>query len=98
MHVNRPNPLGSWKNSDSRRDRQFGPQTEENEKQSLVIVAVRSPRLKPEHTHRDAVLAALPDKQQPLAREVLQNGVPGLRQTVKAHESAGSGGEASANQ
>ena len=40
-------------------------------------------RLRPKRTHRDAVLRELPEIQQPLARVVLRDGVPGLRQLVE---------------
>lgn len=36
-------------------------------------------RLKPRRTHRDAAIKALPELQQPLGREVLRDGIPGVR-------------------
>lgn len=43
----------------------------------------RTARLKAKRVHRGAVLESLPKDQLPLAREVLQGGVPGLRRTIK---------------
>ena len=40
-------------------------------------------RLRPGRTHRDSVLKDLPDIQQPLARLVLREGVPGLRKKIE---------------
>ncbi len=42
----------------------------------------RSPGLKAKRVHRQAVLASLPEDQQPLAREVLKAGVPGVRKSI----------------
>jgi hypothetical protein len=43
----------------------------------------RTPGLKAKRVHRQAALAALPDDQQPLAREVLKAGVPGVRKSIE---------------
>ena len=43
----------------------------------------RVPRLKPKWTHREAALNTIPQLQQPLAREVLRGGVPGVRRTIR---------------
>ena len=43
----------------------------------------RTPSLKAKRVHRQAALAALPDDQQPLAREVLKAGVPGVRKSIE---------------
>ena len=43
----------------------------------------KAKRLRPRRTHRDAVLNELPEIQRPLARVVLRDGVPGLRQTIE---------------
>ena len=43
----------------------------------------RSLSLKAKRVHRQAVLASLPENQQPLAREVLRAGVPGVRKSVE---------------
>lgn len=40
-------------------------------------------RLKPGRTHRNAVLAELPDEQRPVAERVLQGGIPAVRQAVQ---------------
>ena len=42
----------------------------------------RTPGLKAKRVHRKAALAALPDDQQHLAREVLRAGVPGVRKSI----------------
>ncbi len=39
----------------------------------------KAKRLKPRRTHRDAAIKALPELQQPLGREVLRDGIPGVR-------------------
>ena len=43
----------------------------------------RSAGIKAKRVHRQAVLEALPENQQPLAREVLRAGVPGVRKTIE---------------
>ena len=43
----------------------------------------RTPSLKAKRVHRQAALTALPDDQQPLAREVLRAGVPGVRKSIE---------------
>ena len=43
----------------------------------------RSPSLKAKRVHRQAALAALPEDQQPLGREVLRAGVPGVRKSIE---------------
>ena len=43
----------------------------------------RSPGLKAKRVHRQAALAALPEDQQPLGREVLRAGVPGVRKSIE---------------
>ncbi len=43
----------------------------------------RGPGLKAKRVHRKAALAALPTDQQPLAREVLRAGVPGVRKSIE---------------
>jgi hypothetical protein len=40
-------------------------------------------RLKPGRTHRNAVVADLPDEQRPVAERVLQGGIPAVRQAVQ---------------
>ena len=42
----------------------------------------RAQRLKAKRVHRRAALEALPADQHPLAEEILQGGVPGVRQTI----------------
>lgn len=50
-------------------------------------------RLKPRRVHRDAAIKALPELQQPLGREVLRDGIPGVRaiaeKQIKAATEAG---------
>ena len=43
----------------------------------------RSPALKAARAHRQAALKALPEEQQPLARELLRGGVPGVRKSIE---------------
>ena len=43
----------------------------------------RTPALKASRKHRQAALKALPAEQQPLAREVLRGGVPGVRKSIE---------------
>jgi len=43
----------------------------------------RGPSLKPKRVHRQAALKALPTEQQPLAREVLNGGVPRVRNSIE---------------
>ena len=43
----------------------------------------RGPGLKAKRVHRQAALASLPENQQPLAREVLRAGVPGVRKSIE---------------
>ena len=43
----------------------------------------RTPGLKAKRVHRQAALAALPEDQRPLAREVLKGGVPGVRRSIE---------------
>ena len=72
-----------------RRDRRSGdkrPQggsRQEDRKRSERSSRPRSPGLKAKRVHRQAVLAALPEDQQPLAREVLRAGVPGVRKSIE---------------
>jgi hypothetical protein len=40
-------------------------------------------RLKPGRTHRNAVVAGLPEEQRPVAERVLQGGIPAVRQAVQ---------------
>ena len=43
----------------------------------------RTPSLRAKRVHRQEALAALPENQQPLAREVLKAGVPGVRKSIE---------------
>lgn len=42
----------------------------------------KAPRLRPKRTHRQAVLASLPDEHKPIAEQVLRGGIPAVRQAV----------------
>ena len=72
-----------------RRDRRPGDKRaqggsrQEDRKRSERPSRPRSPALKAKRVHRQAVLAALPEDQQPLAREVLRAGVPGVRKSIE---------------
>nr|MCS5685691.1 hypothetical protein [Acidimicrobiales bacterium] len=48
----------------------------------------RAPRLRPKRTHRKAAIAALPEDQQPLARILARDGVPGVRSVIEAQNAA----------
>ena len=65
-----------------RRDRRSGDRRSKDSKRS-ESPRPRSPGLKAKRVHRQAVLASLPENQQPLAREVLRAGVPGVRKSVE---------------
>ena len=71
----------------SQRDKTKGPRGGRTDRPRRERQAAPPPpkakRLRPKRTHRDAVLRELPEVQQPLARVVLRDGVPGLRQLVE---------------
>ena len=48
----------------------------------------RARRLRPKRTHRKAVIAALPEDQQPLAQILARDGVPGVRSAIDAQNAA----------
>ena len=48
----------------------------------------RARRLRPKRTHRKAVIAALPEDQQPLALILARDGVPGVRSAIEAQNAA----------
>ena len=48
----------------------------------------RARRLRPKRTHRKAVIAALPEDQQPLAQILARDGVPGVRSAIHAQNAA----------
>ena len=48
----------------------------------------RAPRLRPKRTHRKAAIAALPEDQQPLARILARDGVPGVRSAIETQNAA----------
>ena len=48
----------------------------------------RARRLRPKRTHRKAAIAALPEDQQPLARILARDGVPGVRSVIEAQNAA----------
>lgn len=48
-------------------------------------MSTRAKRLHPGRTHRDAVLASLPEEQRPVAEQVLRGGIPAVRQAVDEH-------------
>ena len=50
--------------------------------------APKPKRLRAQRTHRDALIRSYPEMQQPLARIVLRDGVPGLRKTVQEQNEA----------
>ena len=45
-------------------------------------------RLKARRIHRDAVVAALPEEQKPIAEQLLRGGIPGVRQAVERQNEA----------
>ena len=65
-----------------RRDRRSGDGRSKDSKRS-ESPRPRSPGLKAKRVHRQAVLASLPEDRQPLAREVLRAGVPGVRKSIE---------------
>ena len=48
----------------------------------------RARRLRPKRTHRKAAIAALPEDQQPLARILVRDGVPGVRSAIETQNAA----------
>ena len=48
----------------------------------------RARRLRPKRTHRKAAIAALPEDQQPLARILVRDGVPGVRSVIEVQNAA----------
>ena len=48
----------------------------------------RARRLRPKRTHRKAAIAALPEDQQPLARILVRDGVPGVRSVIETQNAA----------
>ena len=72
-----------------RRDRRSGDRRaqggsrQEDRKRSERPSRPRSPGLKAKRVHRQGALKALPPDQQPLAREVLRAGVPGVRKSIE---------------
>ena len=65
-----------------RRDRRSGDRRSKEGRRS-ESPRPRTPGLKAKRVHRQAALAGLPDDQQPLAREVLKAGVPGVRKSIE---------------
>ncbi len=58
----------------------------------------KTPRLRPKRTHRDQVLAELPEEHKPVAEQVLSGGVPAVRQAIeKRNAEAREAGEAEVN-
>lgn len=66
-----------------RRDRRSADRRSKEGRRSESPPRPRTPSLKAKRVHRQAALAALPDNQQPLAREVLRAGVPGVRKSIE---------------
>ncbi len=52
----------------------------------------RARRLRPKRTHRKAAIAALPEDQQPLARILVRDGVPGVRSAIETQNAAAEAG------
>ena len=52
------------------------------ERRQAKAAGPRAPRLRAKRSHRNAALAALPEAQQELAKEVLRGGVPGVREAI----------------
>ena len=48
----------------------------------------KAKRLKPGRTHRNAVLAELPEEQRPVAERALQGGIPAVRQAISEQNAA----------
>ncbi len=70
------------RNSDRRRKN-----SQDNRTDTRKVRPARSPqrgkRLKAKRSHRNQVIAALPELHKPLAREILSRGIPNLRKTLK---------------
>ncbi len=66
-----------------RRDRRSADKRSKEGRRSESPPRPRTPSLKAKRVHRQAALGALPDNQQPLAREVLRAGVPGVRKSIE---------------
>ncbi|MYA85244.1 MAG: hypothetical protein F4Y12_06630 [Acidimicrobiaceae bacterium] len=85
----RPRDPGSSRDRDrnekrsGRRDRRPSDRRSEDGRRSERPPRPRTPGLKAKRVHREAALAALSDDQQPLAREVLKAGVPGVRKSIE---------------
>ena len=67
--------------SDDRRPE--GKPRSKNGKRSAPASRPRTSGLKAKRVHRQAAVAALPEEQRPLAREVLRGGVPGARRSIE---------------
>ena len=67
--------------SDDRRPE--GKPRSKNGKRSAPPSRSRTSGLKAKRVHRQAAVAALPEEQRPLAREVLRGGVPGARRSIE---------------
>ncbi len=59
------------------------PRTERPPRPAPEPAKPRPKRLRPGRTHRDAMLAELPEEERPIAEEVLRGGVPALRQKIE---------------
>ena len=77
----RPDGKDGARRSD-RRDRRSGDRRSQEDRRS-ERARPRTPGLKAKRVHRQAALSALPEDQQPLAREVLRAGVPGVRKAIE---------------
>ena len=66
-----------------RRDRRSGERGGKDGTRSDRPARPRTPGLKAKRVHRQEALEALPADQQPLAREVLRAGVPGVRKSIE---------------
>lgn len=81
-----------------RRERRDGPAGERRERPSRepherrsrppIEARPKPKRLRPRRTHRNAVLAELPEEHKPIAEQVLRAGVPGVRAAIEEQNAA----------
>jgi hypothetical protein len=60
-----------------------GPRAPRRERPAPPPPAPKAARLRPGRTHRNAVLAELPEEQKPIAEQILRGGLPAVRQAIE---------------
>ena len=80
----RPRPEGATAGGDSRERKPRPPRAERPAPEPKP----KPKRLRAERTHRDAVLAGLPEEQKPIAEQLLRGGIPAVRTAVDKQNEA----------